>query len=210
MTITLLDNTPITYRPYRLSLPERKKIEDEWDLELKKIQFAINNTVYKTTGKSATELLYGFKPRNNADGVFTAEIQVLQETLQDIRDMREEAMNKIAAAQASQKKYYDDKRSTPHKYKIGDLVIIQKAQPSEGVSQKLRPKYSAPFQVQMVLPNERYRVTDMSHRSQRAKYDNLIAVDKMKLYVPSGGISDDTGNEEHYDASNGEDSSLSD
>ncbi|GLV44623.1 hypothetical protein CBL_02853 [Carabus blaptoides fortunei] len=41
-----------------------------------------------------------------------------------------------------------------------------------------------------------------SHRSQRAKYDNVIAVDKMKLYIPSGGISDNTGDEEYYDVSN--------
>ncbi|GLV33378.1 hypothetical protein CBL_20121, partial [Carabus blaptoides fortunei] len=150
--------------------------------------FGINKTVNKTTGKSATELLYRFKPRNNADGILTAEIQVLQEMIQDIHDMREEAKNKIAAAQA-----------------IGDLVIIQKAQPSEEVSRKLRTKSSGTFQVQMVLPNERYRATDMlgSHRSQRAKYDNVIAVDKMKLYVPSGGISDDTGDEEYHDVSNG-------
>lgn len=56
--------------------------------------------------------------------------------------------------------------------------------------------------VKAVLPNDRYLVTDMpnTHRKKKAtKYEKVIAVDKMKPWVVSGGVSDETNSDSGED-----------
>lgn len=46
-----------------------------------------------------------------------------------------------------------------------------------------------------VLPNDRYIVSDMAgsrRTTRKATYQNTVAVDRMKPWRPSGGLSDDS------------------
>lgn len=52
--------------------------------------------------------------------------------------------------------------------------------------------------IKATLPNDRYLVVDMpsSHRTAKAaRYEKVVAVDKMKPWVSPGGVSDDTNSE---------------
>lgn len=76
--------------------------------------------------------------------------------------------------------------------------MIIKNEVSTNINNKLQRPYDGPMVVKKVLPNDRYLVQDMesSHRtSRKANYENVIAVDRMKPWVPSGGLSDETGSE---------------
>lgn len=169
--------------------------ENRWDLDLLKIQFAINNTVNKSTGKTASELLYGYKPRATTDAMLTAEVAKTLEDRKELSVLRQEAANKISMAQQEQKKHFDKRRMVAKRYNVGDLVLTQKTHPATGTSQKLLPTYAGPFRVNAVLPNDRYEIVDMpgAHRSARAKYRNIVAVDRMKSWVPPGGLSEEDG-----------------
>ncbi|KAJ8934605.1 hypothetical protein NQ318_002949 [Aromia moschata] len=101
------------------------------------------------------------------------------------------------------KERYDKKRKKPKNYKKGDLVLVEKTELApNNTSRKLLPKYSGPMVVSEVLPNDRYIVTDMEgtqRTRKRSTYKRTVAVDRMKPWVPSGGISDST------DSDSGED-----
>lgn len=176
------------------SVPE----EDRWVEQLRQVQFSINNVVNKSTGKTPSQLMFGFIPRGGTDVVLRDEVQQIPKLIEDLILTRQEAAEKVKVAQAKQKKYYDKKRKRPRIYKEGDIVVIIKQHASTGISRKLAPTYSGPMVVKTILPNDRYIVTDMtgSHRTLRsAKYQRTVAVDRMRPWRTPGGVSDDTDSE---------------
>ena len=176
--------------------------EELWDEQVRSVQFAINNVINKSTGKTASQLMFGFTPRNSSDDLLKDEVSKIPSILEDLLDARRDAAQKIKIAQVKQKTYFDKKRKTPRKYKVGDLVVIIKQVLSTGTSRKLKAPYSGPMIVKAILPNDRYVVMDMNN-SQRtlrsAKYKKTVAVDHMRPWCPPGGVSDDT------DSASGED-----
>lgn len=176
--------------------------EDRWDEQVTNVQFAINTSISKPTGKTLFELLYGYKLRGVVKSVLTPEIEQLNLVIEDITKLRQGVSEKIARDQEKQKQYYDRKRKQPRQYKKGDLVLVEKVEIASNTSRKLMPKYSGPMVIKQVLPNDRYIVSDMeeTYRTRRsASYERIIAVDKIKPWVPSGGLSDSTDSESGED-----------
>ncbi|XP_050295528.1 uncharacterized protein K02A2.6-like [Anthonomus grandis grandis] len=166
--------------------------ENTWDDNVKKIQFAINNVVNKLTGKTASQLLFGYSPRGSSDSILLDEVQQIPDIINNLLEIRREAAEKIALSQEQQKKYFYKKRKRPKRYKVSDLVLIMKNQPATGTSKKLSAPYDGPMVIKTVLPNDRYIVVDMigSRRlTRKATYENVIAVDRMRPWVPAGGVS---------------------
>lgn len=168
--------------------------EDKWDSHVDSAQIAINNTVHQITNKSPNQLLMGYSPRAKSD-VLSAELE-LPDVTRDIRSFRREVARNIEQNQTKQKQRFDKTRKKARAYKVGDLVLIMKNTQADGQSKKLSPKYAGPMIIVQVLPNDRYRVQDMpsSTRSATKKYNNVVAVDRMKPWIPPGGASDDTDN----------------
>lgn len=176
--------------------------EELWDENVRSVQFAINNVVNKSTGKTPSQLMLGFTPRMGSDILLKDEIQKLPEMFNDLTQIREQAAEKIVSAQEKQKKYFDKKRKQPRVYKEGDLVVLMKQAPATGASRKLASIYSGPMTIKAVLPNDRYIVRDMkgSHRTLRSsKYEKTIAVDRLRPWCPPGGVSDETDSESGED-----------
>ncbi|KAJ8912822.1 hypothetical protein NQ315_014405 [Exocentrus adspersus] len=114
----------------------------------------------------------------------------------DLTKPRNDAAEKIRKDQKAQKRCFDKKRKAAKVYKQGDLVLIEKQEPATSTSRKLLPKYSGPMVVKEVLPNDRYIVTDMdgTYRTRgKAKYQRTVAVDKINPSIPTGGLSDSSG-----------------
>lgn len=71
-------------------------------------------------------------------------------------------------------------------YQEGDLVLIEKYDPTTNIGRKLVHPYAEPMIVKAVLPNDYYLVTDMSysHRTRKAaKYEKVVTIDRMKPWV---------------------------
>ena len=68
---------------------------------------------------------------------------------------------------------------------------------SAGVSRKLKRKYRGLLQVEVALPNDRYKVRDLAGRTAgRSCYEATVAVDRMKPWWVPGGVSDEYSSEE--------------
>lgn len=168
--------------------------EERWDENIKRAQFAINNTTNKTTGRTPSELLFGYKPRGSSDDILKDEIIQTSRVIENLIEERQKSADRMEKQQECQKRQFDKKRRAPEKYKEGDLVLIEKNEPAPSTSRKLVSPYSGPFVVKTVLPNDRYLVVDMegTHRTQtKRKYSRTIAVDRIKPWIQREGDSDE-------------------
>lgn len=166
--------------------------EERWDENVRNVQFGVNNVRNKSTGKTPSQLLLGFTPRGGSDSLLTDEIKQIPKVLDNLLEIRRQAAENILAAQQKQKFAYDKKRKSPKKYKVGDLVLILKNHSSTGTSRKLLSPYEGPMIIKVILPNDRYLVTDMpgSRRlTRKATYEKVIAVDRLRPWIPAGGVS---------------------
>lgn len=171
--------------------------ENEWEKKLPQIQFSINNVMNNTTRKTPSELLMGYKPRGASDSLLTIEIQKNRPTTSDIRETRQAARLRTQIAQQKSKERFDRKRKNPKTYYEGELVLVKKQKIGEG-SKKLLDNYRGPFKIIKKLPNDRYVLGEIqgSHRSQRAPYKNVEAVDKLKKWVPDDGMTSSSSEDE--------------
>ncbi|KAJ3650016.1 hypothetical protein Zmor_021729 [Zophobas morio] len=157
--------------------------EEKWDKTVPKVRFAINNTINATTGKSAYELFFGYRPRGVGEAFLQNEIDT-NDNSRDLDEIRTEAVIKTINEQQKQKQRFDKSRRKPREYAIGEQVLIRSpALTNDGKSRKCMPKYRGPFVVTKKLPNDRYCIEDMpgSYRSQKP-YKGVCAIDKMKLF----------------------------
>ena len=85
--------------------------EDRWDINLKKVQSAVNCTVNRTTQRSPAQLLLGYIPRSAADASL---LEGIQQTLDqvDLTQLREEAKLLTREEEANQ-----NARSDARKFK---------------------------------------------------------------------------------------------
>lgn len=181
-------------RTIRSALATSTETEDSWDKCVDNIQFAINNTIHQIINKSPHQVLMGYRPRPKCDSILASEV-VIQQVAEDIEKLREEVSRKINVNQLKSKTIFDRRRKSSRNYRIGELVLIRSnIKGGEGLSQKLASKYVGPMVVCEILPNDRYRVADMpgAKRSATVKYDNVVAVDRMRPYGTPGGAVDTT------------------
>ncbi|XP_049315779.1 uncharacterized protein LOC125779181 [Bactrocera dorsalis] len=68
-------------------------------------------------------------------------------------------------------------------YNEGDLVLTTNEPISSGTSRKLEPRFTGPFIITKVLPNDRYVIEDLPHaeRTQR-HYKAVFASDQLKTW----------------------------
>nr|CAI5832351.1 unnamed protein product [Callosobruchus analis] len=100
--------------------------EDLWERELPNVQFAINNIPNRSTGKTSSQLLFGYGPERGAD------MALKDELLRESKHLK-----KKEAAQLGQKRDFDRKRKAPRTYRPGALVLIEKQKPATGASRKI-------------------------------------------------------------------------
>ncbi|PZC78253.1 hypothetical protein B5X24_HaOG202325 [Helicoverpa armigera] len=160
------------------------KGNNTWDELLPNVQLGINSTVHETTKKTPTELLFGRKVGNPAQGLLNDIVDDIDidggtntKTLDSIRSEASELMRKN---QQIMKSRFDRRRKDSRKYKEGDLVRIARAiVTAPGQSKKLEAKCQGPYRIKKILPNDRYLVEDTPLTRKGQRYENVVAVDKI-------------------------------
>lgn len=157
-----------------------------WDENIRDIQIGINTTVHKTTLKSPSELLFGFNITHRAQGILSS---VINETINvlssdELDTVREEATKRIEVQQQKDTERYNKHRKPSTKYKVGDLVRIERQVPHDGKSQKLVVKFQGPYRIVKLLQNDRFIVEDTPiSRKNGRKYEGTVAIDKIQPWM---------------------------
>lgn len=165
------------------SLASTSSDEERWDNEVTKVNWGLNVTMNKATGKSPFELLFGYTPRSVDDAFLATEIDTDQYDT-NVATTRADVKERLQENQQREKLRYDRKRCDSKKFREGQLVLIKKVRTGNEVgSKKLLPKYDGPFLVQRILPNDRFVVCDPQGATRsRKSYKGIVAIDKLKPY----------------------------
>ncbi|CAG9133253.1 unnamed protein product [Plutella xylostella] len=174
--------------------------EKEWDNKIGKLQWGLNNTIQKTTGKTPAEIMFGTAMNSEVKPALNA---VVNDThrVTDLTDLRTEVKEKIDEAQAVQKERYDRNRHAARTYSKGDLVKITKvAFQGKGQSTKLMPSYEGPFKVIKVIGSDRYRVAPIAgFEGMKGKRKTTVAADRMKPWIHVASLCLDESENEQSD-----------
>lgn len=183
--------------------------EKDWDDNVGKVQWGINNTPHKTTGRAPAEVLFGLKMNGEINPKLN---EVLHETRQDIDlvSIRENVKDKIDEEQYKQKLHYDKNRRPARIYTEGELVKITRTSfQNDGKSKKLLSSYIGPYRVVAVLGNDRYRVAAIPGLSStKSKRKTTVASDRMSPWIHVASLSVNESNDESSNESSDDSSEV--
>ena len=140
---------------------------DDWDEHIDPILFGYRVNVQASTKVSPFEMLYGVKARlpvdlkdeDVADGPVTDEdiANRIEKIAQDLVTVREQGKTNLKEAQSKEKKRYDLKHAPPM-FSVGDKVLKYDRRRETRMGDKLKPRYTGPYEVTEVLGRGVYRL----------------------------------------------------
>lgn len=170
------------------------KDDRNWDTELEKVQWSLNNTLNKSIGKTPVQVVFG-KETVNLSEVHLHDISENMNLNENLSEVRQEATTSLEKQQKTMKTQFDKSRCAAQVYKLGDLVMVMKAVRNVGDSNKLVPPYSGPFKITAILGNDRYEVSSIDGFSKR-KYKNVYSADKLKPWIRINSTNIDSDNDD--------------
>lgn len=167
-----------------LTATNHGKPDNLWDECVSEIQWGLNNTQNKGTGKSPAQALFGLDLVGTSSSLLQLSITDNSDKIGNyIENIRREMTEHIKDDQDRQKRRFDKVRKDVA-YNIGDLVRVERDIPSTGNSRKLIPKLRGPYRIKEVLDNDRYVIEDtpLSKRGNRA-FSGIFSVDKIHPWM---------------------------
>jgi len=172
----------------RIIKPMLGKLSDEnqkgnWTHVLGDIEFALNNTVSRSTGETASRLLFGTEQRGKLIDRLKELLSEEKSERPDIKRIRESAVAKIEAVQRENAKRYSTARGKKNLYEVGDLVMIRNFGTSTGRTSKTIAQYKGPYEVTKVFKNDRYLVSDPEgFQNTQRRYQGVWEAKNMRSY----------------------------
>lgn len=167
-----------------LTAQNRRANEKDWDEKTGKIQWGLNNSVQKTTGRAPAEIMFGITMNSEVNPILNEVAGEVKKEV-DITIIRQGVKKRIEKEQEYQKQYYDNGKRPARIYNKGDLVKITKTVfQNNGKSTKLLPSYEGPYRVVKILGNDRYKVAPIpGFEGTKRKSKTTVAADRMQPWI---------------------------
>lgn len=123
----------------------------KWDKVLNQVEFALNNSMCRSTGETPSRLLFGIDQRDKINDNIMLILEDCIDDERNLEEMRARAAENIERNQDKNKIFYDKKRKDVRLYNVGDYVMIMNRDTSQGVNKKLLPKWKGPYVIQAEL-----------------------------------------------------------
>jgi len=131
---------------------------------LSDVEFAINNSVHKTTNETPSKLLFGIEQRGKIVDSIREYVEIfVNDNDRDLIRLRKRAAEKIEKSQKYTKEYFDRRRKRARIYKESDYVMIKNIETRKGISRKIILEFKGPYEVARVLRNDQYVIKDVSN-----------------------------------------------
>lgn len=160
------------------------KPDNLWDECVSEIQWGLNNTQNKGTGKSPAQALFGLDLVGTSGSLLQLSVTDDSDNIDNpIENIRREMTEHIKDDQDRQKQRFDRVRKEVA-FNIGDLVRVEREIASTGNSRKLIPKLRGPYRIKQVLDNDRYVIEDtpLSRKGNRS-FSGIFSVDKIHPWM---------------------------
>ena len=133
--------------------------QSDWSEWLAMAAFSYNNKVHTSTGYSPFYLNKGFHPNSGTNVPREFKNETVEEFVERMKKLREEAESSLKAAQEMMKRYYDRKRSDSKKYKVGDKVWLEGYHiHTDRPMKKLDDKRYGPFKILEKIGKSSYKL----------------------------------------------------
>lgn len=144
-----------------------------WYKVLAEAEYAINNTIHKSTGDTPSRLLFGVNQRGpSVDGIKEYLEETTVPSQRDLIAIRAKAETKIGKSQEYNQRYFNKSRKESRKYKEGDYIGIKNFDSTPGAPKKLIPEVKGPYEIARILRNDRYVVKDVENsQASRRPYE---------------------------------------
>lgn len=158
----------------------------DWYKLLNRVEFAINNSVQCSTGKTPSSLLFGCEQRGPVVDELTEYLEEKfdQEKPRCLDTVRDEALENIRQSQVRNETVYGLRHKAPTLYKVDDFVAIRNVDVTSGHCKKFAPKYRGPYRVNRVFPNDRYEITDIDDcQLTQLPYKGILEAARLKPWL---------------------------
>lgn len=133
-----------------------------WYKVLEDVEYALNNTVNKSTGEAPSQVLFGLRQRGRVKDAIASYLQeYITNTDRNFDAIRDKVADRIIVSQKYNEAYVNQKRKAPHQYLEGDTVMIRNFDSTVGTSKKLIPQFKGPYKISRCLRNDRYVISDI-------------------------------------------------
>lgn len=156
----------------------------DWTKQLKRVEFAINNTLHQSIGSTPSKLLFGVSQRGP---IVDHLAEFLQENNPSLpvhgHNLRPRAVKYIERSQEYSQKWFAEHCRPAKIYAVGDFVVIKNTETTIGTNKKFIPKFRGPYIVHKTLGNDRYVIRDIDNfQVTQIPYDGVIEARHMKLW----------------------------
>lgn len=160
--------------------------QSDWPRFLSRVEYAMNNSIHNSTGKSPSILLFGVAQRGPDIDEMTEYLSDFDpsENNRDLSCDRNQAEIAILNSQNRNEKQYHNRSTPPRQYAQGDYVVIRNVDTTIGQNKKFIPKYRGPYVVHKVLPNDRYVIRDVENcQITQIPYNGVLEASRLKPWI---------------------------
>lgn len=176
-------------RVNRTLAPMLEKLSDNeggknWMKAVTEVEFALNNSVHKSTGETPSVLLFGVQQRGKVhDPLAEYVVEEINKNERCLNELREKASENIIKQQVKTKNQSDKKRKIALTYDVGDYIMLKNFDSTTGISPKLKPCFKGPYQVTKVSPNNRYIIANIPGcQVTQKRYEGVWEPANMRLW----------------------------
>ncbi|KAN0021499.1 hypothetical protein ACTFIU_010099 [Dictyostelium citrinum] len=151
----------------------------DWDLEIKSIEFAINNSVNSSTGQTPFAVALGFEPRTPLNINASYNLPHIEAT----EYYRQAARDNLINSQITMSMQYNKDRDD-FVYEIGDLVLVKRSKLNLAMfndkdQHKVLPNYCGPFKIVEKIGKVNYAIRIQNLKAGK----RTIHISDMKPFV---------------------------
>ena len=134
--------------------------QDEWVQLLPMAEFSYNNVIHSSTNMSPFYANFAHHPSLHFRASASAsDVPAAGHLVQKLHDIHEELTATTTLAQKDHAKYYNQGRTKPPVFKVGDQVYVSRRNmPTSRPSRKLDHKYLGPFEILQQVSSHAYRL----------------------------------------------------
>jgi len=159
---------------------------EEWESNLGRLQYILNNTYHAVIKTSPSKLLLGYHQRCHEDFEMTRLTKALADADDELSvdELRDKAAQTTENLRNYNKVYRDAHCRKPSIYNEGDYVLIRDSRLKPGTNTKLKQRYRGPYIVKKALGSNRYVIADIPGFNIVARpLNTVLSSDRIKPWV---------------------------